>query len=602
MKASVSISVFASLACLTSLSTFVLSSSYSHAETTDTALASVTVPDVCTLEDSVVGTAHTATVSVGSYTPNIGETTIKVTCNDNNGYSLYAVGYSNDTVGNTNLIGTNGNIVTGTANDGSVSNWAMKLTAVSNSFTPTILNGYDNYHVVPDTATKVATRTESIDASSTSEIKTTYAVSISPSQAKGDYTGKVKYTVVHPHYANANGTVDSYDIPINFVGAGIESVTFTASSYPSRTVTTSGNSVNLVNGVEYTVTASITSNYEFVSWSLNNSSYGSLGSTSTNPTTFTPNTNSTNAIITITGQKIVIDYCDVNNVADENCMQAMTLSQCPTEGKTVTDARDGSTYTIKKLADGKCWMTQNLALDLTAFTQEDLYGSGATAGRMTNASSTSLGYLMNGGGTTSDRYATAKLNNETWTSASQNFFSVPMMVSSGVCNNAQCANTNLTWSYDDVLPATINGTTSRVQGKIGIYYNFCAASAGSYCYGDGTSEGTSTGNATEDICPYGWRLPVGKRYANDTVLGEYQSLYQAYSSNYNNYVDALSFPLSGGFNVGVAVSQGWFGTLWSSTRVSNTGMSIAQINYQTASVDYSSSRVSGYSIRCLKAS
>ena len=32
------------------------------------------------------------------------------------------------------------------------------------------------------------------------------------------------------------------------------------------------------------------------------------------------------------------------------------------ETKTLTDSRDNNTYTVKKLKDGKCWMTQNLRL------------------------------------------------------------------------------------------------------------------------------------------------------------------------------------------------------------------------------------------------
>ena len=47
-------------------------------------------------------------------------------------------------------------------------------------------------------------------------------------------------------------------------------------------------------------------------------------------------------------------------------MQQMTSNICSFssigEGKTLTDTRDTETYTVKKLKDGKCWMTQNLRL------------------------------------------------------------------------------------------------------------------------------------------------------------------------------------------------------------------------------------------------
>ena len=47
-------------------------------------------------------------------------------------------------------------------------------------------------------------------------------------------------------------------------------------------------------------------------------------------------------------------------------MQAMTSSICSATAigtsTTLTDTRDNNTYTVKKLKDGKCWMTQNLRL------------------------------------------------------------------------------------------------------------------------------------------------------------------------------------------------------------------------------------------------
>ena len=182
----------------------------------------------------------------------------------------------------------------------------MKLSPVTGTYTPTILSdasgSYANYHIIPSTATKVVTYTGDINTSSTARFNTTYAVAVSPTQAADTYVGKVKYTVVHPNYSNADSTIDSYNVPVNFAGTGIENVTFTATGYPTRTVSTSGSTANLIQGATYTVTATIASGYEFVSWALNGSSYGTLGSTSTNPTTFTPNANSASAVITATGQ------------------------------------------------------------------------------------------------------------------------------------------------------------------------------------------------------------------------------------------------------------------------------------------------------------
>ena len=387
-----------SLFGLTSVSALTLLSSNSHADTTS-ATASVTVPDTCYLSSNIEsGHEHTDTLSGGEYKANIGETTVSVVCNDRNGYSVYAIGCSGSDATNcsdinkTKLIGasTNLTIPTGLSTDGSTSNWAMKLTAVTGTFAPTILNGYNNYSLVPATTTKVATLTSDINVSNSSQFKTSYAVAVAPSQAADTYIGKVKYTVVHPNYTNSDGTRETYNIPVNFAGSGVSSVTITADGCPTRTVSTSGGTANLAAGAQYTMTANFTSGYEFVSWALNNANYGTLGSTSVNPTTFTPNTNSANAVITITGQEKKLYMWDASS------------ADC---GTTMYDNRDGTerAYTTAKIGE-LCWMTKNLMLGkstTTALTSDtsNVRSSGYTlpASSTTGFWDSSTAYVYNAG-------------------------------------------------------------------------------------------------------------------------------------------------------------------------------------------------------------
>ena len=174
--------------------------------------ASVTVENSCTMSGSIeTNKAHTAIVQSGSYTADIGETLVSVNCNDSNGYSVYAIGFTGDVDGTTTLVGANTNLTipTGTSTSTASSNWAMKLSAVSGTSAPTILsdtNGsFASYHIVPSTATKVATLTSNTESSSS--FKTTYAVAIGTSQPADTYSGQVKYTLVHPNNADADGTV-----------------------------------------------------------------------------------------------------------------------------------------------------------------------------------------------------------------------------------------------------------------------------------------------------------------------------------------------------------------------------------------------------------
>ncbi len=181
--------------------------------------ASVTVSATCSMT-STVTEAHTAEVPNGTYQNDIGSTTLKAFCNDANGFAIYAVGYTNDTRGNTALVsstlGSNYNIPTGITIDGSTSNWAMKVNSVSGTYTPSIQNGFDSYSTIPTQYTKVAKYNNTTDQPATtgvgSSVTTTYAASISPTQPAGTYTGQVKYVLVHPSTAAAPDAYSMQDV------------------------------------------------------------------------------------------------------------------------------------------------------------------------------------------------------------------------------------------------------------------------------------------------------------------------------------------------------------------------------------------------------
>ncbi|MDO4746967.1 MAG: hypothetical protein Q4A70_01305 [Candidatus Saccharibacteria bacterium] len=170
----------------------------------------ITVPESCSVE-GIVAPEHTKTVQNNNYYSGIGTTTFTTYCNDNNGYAIYAIGYSNDEFGNT-LMKHNSNSTydfdTGTATSGNTSNWAMKLTATPGTYAPTIhsdTNGaFTSYHVIPSTYTKVVSFASNTDLPASgvnatgSGFTSTYASWISATQPAGTYTGKVIYTLVHP--------------------------------------------------------------------------------------------------------------------------------------------------------------------------------------------------------------------------------------------------------------------------------------------------------------------------------------------------------------------------------------------------------------------
>ena len=255
-------------------------------------------------------------------------------------------------------------------------------------------------------------------------------------------------------------------------------------------------------------------------------------------------------------------------------LQNLSADKCTTTMSTAIDSRDGTEYHIQRLADGKCWLLDNLALDLTNPTV--LNGMNENN---THASNTTLGYLKNGGGTTSDKYATAAVSN--WTSSYS--YSAPLVSMADKDRTAP----------DGTSSDPMQSTATSVGWKYGGYYNYCAASAGSYCYGNGTSAGTPSGNATEDICPKGWRMPTGNS-------GEYQTLYNNASYNtYDKYREALRLPLSGYFYNGSANFQGSRGSWWSSTRLDSILMYSLYANTSNINPANLSDRYRGFSVRCV---
>ena len=196
-----------------------LTTSHSSADTASSDDITLKLDVACTVS-SVVSSPHSALdMHVGQYKADIGNTDISVFCNDNNGYSVYAIGNSNSTDGNSDLISNineNYNIHTGINTTGN-SSWSMKLTAgtgTSSEITPpSIVNGYNSYSLIPNNYTLVATRPSGTSmnpdtSASGSYFSTTYAIYAASTQPAGTYNGKVKYVMVHPDNSTHNTIPD----------------------------------------------------------------------------------------------------------------------------------------------------------------------------------------------------------------------------------------------------------------------------------------------------------------------------------------------------------------------------------------------------------
>ena len=563
-------------------------------------VVNVTVPVSCSMSEAVSGnTEHTATIRNNEYESDIGLTNIKVFCNDKDGYSVYAIGYSEDTYGNTEMVYQGNatpapsNIVTGTATSGNTSNWAMKLSAVEGTYAPTILNGFGSYRTVPSTYTQVATFAAQTDNTIGSTIQSTYAIFVSPTQQAGTYQGKVRYTLVHPNsevpptpQATEAGKICYYPNGSNVEG-----------TMGCQTIPESGTT----DGVSPTSATLLASNfsragYGFAGWSKTfdySDSTGFLGPQEY--IEFTEGAYSGNN----SGLSLYAHWVEsAGSLQGWTCPNNTTM---PVGAVTaLTDLRDNETYAVAKLADGNCWMVENLRLENTAEHNSDGalaqgYGTSATYGNfggLANAESTgiSVNYSANSLYSYDGSNDTISIGPDSYPA-----YRMPRY------NNWNNQSASENRPQEPTTTDAVNNTTNAGMYSYGNYYTWAAVIADTAPH---ASSDTSVSNTS--LCPEGWHIPSGGESGEFSIL-----LGFIYSSSQISGSDTFAvnrefrkFPnnylYSGFYYEASAMRRGSGSIYWSSTtkdELHSYHLVVAEDNF-SAGLAYSV-KVAGASIRCL---
>ncbi len=266
---------------------------------------------------------------------------------------------------------------------------------------------------------------------------------------------------------------------------------------------------------------------------------------------------------------------------DITYMQDMTTEICkntptPTTGsgtalgadyqKVLVDRRDNKQYRVAKLADGNCWMTENLRLSLTN-------------GQSLTAELSDLGDVTNLGGTTYN-------GNYTWN---------PHTTNTSVTSNSDY-NGIESWNLAANVSYVSGGGPSGDSGRLW-YYQFNTATAGTGQYV--TSDG---GEAQGSICPKGWKLPLSKS-TNDSKNGSFAKLLNAYGVPSNSDAKLLQAPLyfvRGGYvGSGSLSSVGSEGDYRSQVSRSNTAAYDLYFGSSRVNPSANGDRYAGYSLRCV---
>ena len=238
------------------------------------------------------------------------------------------------------------------------------------------------------------------------------------------------------------------------------------------------------------------------------------------------------------------DIVEKNNIVT---MQELTSALCASAGYdftnngvnsnntiTLTDTRNNQDYNVRKLADGNCWMINNLKL-----------GSLAESIELT-PQDTNI----------TQNWTLPQIDN-----TSSFDYEIPHVYSY--------------WDDVDGGNDLTMGNNISTDDFYGYYYNWCAATAGDTAPGGSntcTGYDTMPDDATGDICPANWRLPTGG------PSGEFYNLYNAFGSEYLS-----QFQFSGAFRgvfSGARDGSNWLapsysGGLWSSSLASDDHSSIA---------------------------
>ena len=315
---------------------------------------------------------------------------------------------------------------------------------------------------------------------------------------------------------------------------------------------------NLAKGSNYYLVPEFANGFEFDNWRRVDTATGAALSASNVQNAFYTIGDSDGAVM-LTSKRGLI------SMQDFNCGALVHTG----DSAQLVDTRDGSVYTVARLADDKCWMVDNLKLDFSKL-REDI----------------------------------SILNTNNPTSA---FMEVVNLRPSSTTFWCQTSNESC---IDKVQFNTTNTGDARTDSRghtydeHGAYYNWYTATAG-----NGKYSSPSGFEANGDICPSGWHLPSG-----DTN-GEFYNLNYKINNNNNTTnstaVNKLiaapnSFVFSGYFTGSSVSSRDSYGFYASSTSWSNNYISAFVFNSSTVypgNTTYFSGlspyKYMGYSVRCV---
>lgn len=266
----------------------------------------------------------------------------------------------------------------------------------------------------------------------------------------------------------------------------------------------------------------------------------------------------------------------------------------------LTDTRDNSTYAVAKLADGNCWMVENLRLGNTynndgevaavVFDAANMQGLGGVFSGLANPEAVNFG--------------DSNMANSLYTTDTT---ATDMQIIEGSSTSMRFPRFNNNNTASAVVSMTAAGQNVYSYGN---YYTWAAAMANTSQFADAaTSEAAGT-----SICPRGWQLPVGGTSSTPATLSFAKldqelggtGLDQAATSSLvpserwraypNNFLYSSEF-----VNDSSVGTSGWYWTASASNSNAAYRLNLSDSTLSPGGSDADANKYYGMSVRCVMA-
>ena len=480
---------------------------------------------LCTL--SATNLQHDIIMLNGQYKNDIGSANIKAVCDDNNGFSIYTVGFTNDELGNNKMqsdsLDSSHIINTGKYDQSTTTDslWSIKLTPIEGNYTPTIRNDseYDftDFEIIPDAYTRTVSRvsaTDTGDEAQGASFNTNYAVYISDTQSTGTYTGKVKFVLVHPEDSGPPvEPLDPSDCPAYKIcyapNANDINGTMVANDLQPLPASPIGSmqTVPANYEAELKIYNYQRPGYAFAGWSP---SFNASTAADTTDTIYGPQATISTKLdeggVDVTNHGLILYPVWVASAGTlQNWNGCSSLPQ--NEVIALTDIRDGDTYAVAKLVDDKCWIVENFRLNA-----ESSRGEKASLAQGYDTSEQFGSFI--GLADSEDTFVTGSTANSLYGTTSASIMNIGTTNDPGrrmpryYNNNVKIGGTNA--AGENLIPDyKTEGNKYQWYGQ-GNFYSWPAAVASTSPFPDNNSSAENT-----SICPTGWRLPKGGNKSNE---------------------------------------------------------------------------------------